>query len=308
MNTETAKILCKITTDFYSVHAASFSATRSSPWTGWERCLATLQAAGLFDSSELSVFDLACGNLRFESFIKSALPLEDKPTKVAPWQTRQRDSYQLEPKPTEVFLSFYAVDNCDTLVFQEHQKHRVPQASRDPQAPQEPPEQQSSQKPQVHYQSLDIMGVLVSGLDLKSHIAAPLCDLSVSFGFMHHVPSFEYRKRVMQSLIKQTRPGGYVIVSFWQFLNNTDLAKKARIVHERAVKELELQHLNDLESGDYLLGWQNIPGAYRYCHSFSEAEIDLLIQSVKDLASPAFRFTSDGRTNNLNTYVGLKVL
>jgi len=106
------------------------------------------------------------------------------------------------------------------------------------------------------------------------------------------------------SLIEQTRSGGYVIISFWQFLNNEVLREKARITHEHALKELGLQELDD---NDYLLGWKNIPGTYRYCHSFSEAEIDQLMEAVADKATLTSRFVSDGRTNNLNTYLILKV-
>jgi hypothetical protein len=42
---------------------------------------------------------------------------------------------------------------------------------------------------------------------------------------------------------------------------------------------------------------------YRYCHSFSDAEIDHLAASVAPEATVLSRFTSDGRTNALNTYL-----
>lgn len=256
MNTETAEILCKINNDFYRNHCASFSATRRLPWSGWGSCLDILKDACsdgccLDGCQDFLVFDLACGNLRFETFLNSALP--------------------------EAAITFYAVDNCDALV---------------------------SQVPSVNYQSLDILDVLQNGLCINDRLAAPVCDLSVSFGFMHHVPRQEYREEILSSLVRQTRSGGYVIVSLWQFLNNKDMGDKARVVHERALGELGLQTLDD---NDYLLGWKNIPGAYRYCHSFSEPEIDQLIESVAGKAAVVSRFVSDGRTDNLNTYLVLRV-
>jgi SAM-dependent methyltransferase len=251
MDAQTAKILCEITSDFYREQNESFSKTRKAPWPGWKRSLALVQDACLDSLRSLSVFDLACGNLRFESFLNSALP--------------------------QTSIDFYAVDNCDELL---------------------------PRSPSVNYQSLDILNVLLSGTTLSQRLTAPPCDLSVSFGFMHHVPLQGYREEILSSLVGQTRPGGYVIVSFWQFLKNATLAEKARITHEHALKDLGL---SGLEDGDFVLGWKDIPHAYRYCHSFSEIEIDQLIESVGALATVVSRFTSDGRTDNLNTYLVLKV-
>ncbi|NTU88381.1 MAG: class I SAM-dependent methyltransferase [Actinobacteria bacterium] len=257
MNAETVETLCKLNNDFYRNHADSFSATRKSPWSGWERCLdivrgdCLLDPTRVSDSPTLSVFDLACGNLRFEAFLASAL----EPARIV----------------------FYAVDNCDSLV----------------------PNTLS-----VNYQTLDILAVLRDGLCINDKLEAPVCDLSVSFGFMHHVPLEEYREEVLRSLIRQTRSGGYVMVSFWQFCKNAEMAEKAQVTNARALEELGLP---ELDSGDYLLGWKNMPGEYRYCHNFSEPEIDVLVASVAELASEVSRFEADGRTGNLNTYLILKV-
>ncbi|MDO5024875.1 MAG: class I SAM-dependent methyltransferase, partial [Slackia piriformis] len=117
MDTKTAEILCKTTADFYRAQAASFSATRTAPWHGWVRCVdvmaealgvagrgvpsdARAQFSAVEDSgcegavltgcATFSVFDLACGNLRFERFLEEALP--------------------------DASLRIYAVDSCDELV------------------------------------------------------------------------------------------------------------------------------------------------------------------------------------------------
>jgi hypothetical protein len=251
VDAKTAQLLCSINNDFYRKHCVSFSETRQLPWLGWTVCLDVLKTAHGNDCRALSIFDLACGNLRFEAFLSSALP--------------------------GATLTFHAVDNCDSL---------VPASTH------------------VNYQSLDILDVLQQNQRIGDCLTAPACDLAVAFGFMHHVPLQKYREQILLSLVGQTHSGGYVLVSFWQFLNNEAMGKKARVVHERARKELSVPELN---TGDYLLGWKNIPGAYRYCHSFSDAEIDQLIGSVAEKASLVSRFVSDGRTNNLNAYLILKV-
>ena len=270
MNATTVKILCKLNNDFYRNHHASFSATRKTPWPGWKTCLDVLRNVCADDWRDfcrnLTVFDLACGNLRFEKYIASEL---------------SKEFPDIKPR-------FFAIDNCDGMV---------------------------SRTPDLSYQSLDVLDTLQQGFDINAQLTAPLCDIAVSFGFMHHVPSRELRQKVLLSLIRQTRRGGFVFVSFWQFQNDRVMTDRARVVHERALKELNLLDLdgndldgNELDDNDYLLGWENTPGVYRYCHSFTNAEIDQLLASVADKANLVSRFVSDGRTSNLNAYLVLKVL
>jgi SAM-dependent methyltransferase len=179
----------------------------------------------------------------------------------------------------KVNTTFYAVDNCDDLL--------------------------PSDTSNVHYQNLDILDTVLHGLSLTDLIAAPPCDISVAFGFMHHIPSKKHRRTVLLALIEHTRPGGYVIVSFWQFLKNPGLREKAQVTHERALAKLNLPPLDD---NDYLLGWKDLPDQFRYCHSFSETEIDELIDEVSTKTTTVARFVSDGRSNDLNTYVVLEIL
>ena len=100
------------------------------------------------------------------------------------------------------------------------------------------------------------------------------------------------------------RPGGFVIVSLWRFLENPPLARKAEATHEHALAELGLP---PLDAGDRLLGWRDEPGAYRYCHSFTDGEIDALAASVGHAATEVARFRADGRDGALNSYLVLQV-
>jgi hypothetical protein len=120
---------------------------------------------------------------------------------------------------------------------------------------------------------------------------------------MHHVPTTSYRKLILEALIAKTKPGGYLAVSFWQFMQSDTLAAATVATHEKAITDLEL---TDLDSNDYILGWNNIEGAYRYCHNFTDAEIDELITAFSDIARPVARYNADGRTNLLNCYVVLE--
>lgn len=208
---------------------------------------------------QLSILDLACGNLRFENWLSSVLNEYDMP-RISP--------------------AFYAVDNCDRLLMNG-----------------------LSPSDTLAYQNLDLVGALLSSTNINQQLKAPLCDISVAFGFFHHIPTQQHRETLLEALINHTKPGGYVIVSFWQFFKHPVLRKKAQASHLQALKKFDLPKLDD---GDFLLGWKDMPDQFRYCHSFSDKEIENLIEPFSSKARQIASFVADGRTNDLNTYVILQ--
>ena len=122
---------------------------------------------------------------------------------------------------------------------------------------------------------------------------------------MHHIPLPEWRTLFLNALLEATAPGGFTCVSLWRFLSDKGLAAKAKRTTAQGIAELGYDNAQ-LDEGDCLLGWRNEPGAYRYCHSFSENEIDALIESALGKARPAARFQADGRSGNLNEYLVLQ--
>lgn len=306
MTRATVRALCQLNTEFYERNAASFSQTRTVPWEGWRRCMA---ACGFDDSDGAaldqpvdaqiadSVLDIACGNLRFEAFLANTYPHID-------W-------------------SFFAVDNCEPLV-----------ASG-----------QEDVAKKVHFTCEDIVSNLLDGLpaaepaNVPALAAATPFDLVVSFGFLHHIPSFDLRQQFLLEALSQVKPGGYLVVSFWQFLN--DPAKRAKIeqTHAEALAffascaetrandrdaldrgagssssgnpdlscpKLTAFFADSLEPSDYFLGWKNEPDNYRYCHHFSNEEIDRIITALAPHATVIESFSADGKPGNLNRYVVFK--
>lgn len=367
MTRTTMRALCQLNTEFYERNAASFSQTRAAPWEGWRRCMAACRFDGLaeaaFDqpanaqtadqaadadaqafgdqadeqateshsihgqasaiqptdgpstegiaacdqaaamglpaprSLTRSVLDIACGNLRFEAFLANTYPHID-------W-------------------SFFAVDNCEPLV-----------ASG-----------QEDIAKKVHFTCEDIVSNLLDGLpaaepaNIPAFAAATPFDLVVSFGFLHHIPSFALRQQFLLEALSQVKPGGYLVVSFWQFLN--DPAKRAKIeqthaealaffagcaetcVNDRDALDRGIVSSSSgnpnpsdlkppaffagsLELNDYLLGWKNEPGNYRYCHHFPNEEIDWIIAALAPHATVVESFSADGKPGNLNCYVVFK--
>ncbi|MDR1412585.1 MAG: hypothetical protein LBJ07_01505 [Actinomycetes bacterium] len=285
MKQTTIDILRELNNDFYRRQSASFDRTRRAPWPGWGRCLeylwdevSTEPAPGLDRgsipaSSELLVFDLACGNLRFESFLAEALP------GVLP-------GVQARCFGVDDCAALLPADDCPDLA-------AAPSALSAPGVP---------TAPTFSFQELDILAALQSEDFLSAHLTAPVCDLSVAFGFLHHVPTAGLRVRVLQTLLDQTKPGGWIIVSLWRFARDPQLAAKAELTTAEALAELQLP-TSELDEGDFLVGWQNQPKVWRYCHSFSDTEISDLVRTIEKRATVVALFQSDGRGENLNTYV-----
>ncbi|MGN0077020.1 MAG: class I SAM-dependent methyltransferase [Parafannyhessea sp.] len=258
---------------FYRDNAASFSQTRQSGWPGWERCLAEARMAGNGATPEvpMRVLDLACGNLRFARYLADACS---------------------QP------IQYLGIDNC-------------PELGADASPADFPPAWQ------VRTEELDVVSALLSGT-LATSLGDALArawgttgagpraaDLSVAFGFLHHVPTFAARLELLRALLAATAPGDTCCVSFWRFMSSECLAAKARATTERGLRELGLAP-GDLGQNDYLLGWQNVPGSYRYCHHFCKREVDALLARLDGLAQPVARFAADGRSGELNAYVVLR--
>lgn len=132
--------------------------------------------------------------------------------------------------------------------------------------------------PNLHFRELDVLDALMKLNPAETPDAlfdAPLADISVCFGFMHHVPSCEYRVRVLDALVRQTRPGGIIAISFWEFMNDERMARKAVRAEARAelTPPFEGYDSAQFEAGDHLIGWQNDRHAYRYCHHFDDQQI-----------------------------------
>ncbi len=275
-----AQRLCELTSEFYRANAESFSQTRQAPWQGWERVLA---AAGVADADEAPGAP--------EAFLAAKrADAKQGERDAAPFCVLDlacgnlRFERYLAEQVGASRLACFAVDNCDPLVDQA---------------------QPTKGLPPISFQNLNVIEALAAG-NLAAALAAPdaSCDLAVSFGFMHHIPRERWRVALLRALAAKTRPGGHVAVSFWRFLNSEKLAKKARATTAQARNELGIPAL---PPNDFLLGWQNTSGLYRYCHHFDEPEIERLLAAIADVAQPAVRFAADGKTGNLNEYVILRV-
>ncbi|MEF2656302.1 MAG: class I SAM-dependent methyltransferase [Eggerthellaceae bacterium] len=305
MNESFARALCQLNNRFYQEQAASFSNTRQAAWPGWERCLEHIaDHLALNTSAEhgtkrpFSILDVACGNLRFEEFLTRSLPQGSFAVTAL---DACDDLLPEEPLPN---VRYRHCDIIDALL-----DGTLSSALR-----QEP---HLNGPAPAALASTSSVSTIASPAPTSSALASPeptpaalapehhLYDCVVSFGFMHHVPGTQWRERFLDTLIDATEPGGLICLSLWRFMDNEALAEKARRTHNNGTRELSLD-ATQFEPGDYLVGWKNKLGAYRYCHSFIDSEIDALLASTSRKAECLARFRADGRSDNLNEYLILR--
>lgn len=293
-DTATIRQLNALTSEFYAREAASFSATRQSPWHGWEHAWKVIAAAEpAFAAQPLSVLDLGCGNLRFEWFLaeRAAGPLAV--TAIDNCAPLVKDSRRPVSNPARPNAAGRQCTFADS-----------PENATPPHAEEGP----AARKPvAVDFRHIDIVESLLEDA-LADCLPRSICDLAVAFGLMHHLPTFALRARVLQELISALRPGGFAIVSFWQLLNDARIAAKAATTTAEGRAERDLP---PFQENDFLLGWQEAQHVYRFCHHTDDSEIDALLAALQaNPDAPPFhevaRFSADGKQGSLNRYVILQ--
>ena len=142
--------------------------------------------------------------------------------------------------------------------------------------------------PFVHFDKMDILKDL-------GNISGKF-DVIFAFGLAHHIPSSEFRIKWFRQVVSILKPNGMFIFTTWNY--NRDARFVPANNRFRNLKE-------ELEDGDYFIGWNNLENVYRYVHIYSNIEIERILKSCG--AKLLSKFSSDGKNGNLNDYfiVGL---
>ena len=271
MTPEVARRMNCLNESFYRDNARSFDQTRQTAWPGWERCLCIGRATGALPRyGGARILDVASGNLRLARYLAKRLP--------------------------SVRVSYHGIDSCPMLA----RGVRLPEGW------------------DVTLQDLDVVGTLLDkklegdlgarleggAADLGVRLEGGAADLVACFGFFHHVPTTEARRRLLQELLSYTRTGGLCCVSLWRPMSDRRIARRAHESTRAGLRSLGLSE-KELDKGDYLLGWQGRPDTWRYCHHFDEGEIDWLVRAAQGTAELTARFCADGKAGDLNSYLVL---
>jgi 2-polyprenyl-3-methyl-5-hydroxy-6-metoxy-1,4-benzoquinol methylase len=92
-------------------------------------------------------------------------------------------------------------------------------------------------------------------------------DTIVMLAVLHHVPSFDLRRRLMSDLYTLLKPNGQLVMTNWQFDRNDRQQKRIVAWAKVGIDE------KNLEPGDALLAWRRGGVGYRYCHLISKSEV-----------------------------------
>jgi SAM-dependent methyltransferase len=132
----------------------------------------------------------------------------------------------------------------------------------------------------------------VSDWDLALHPGQ--FSLITAFAVLHHIPSMDMRRGILQKIQRLLAPGGKFIHSNWQFLNSEKLKKRIQPWGMVGLRDA------DVDDADYLLDWRAGGTGLRYIHHFSNQELGQLA------AETGFRvtenFLSDGDGGRLGLY------
>lgn len=297
MDERTVNILRQTNNRFYADQAASFSQTRQAPWPGWRRVLDAAVPgwrAGAEGDGEEAACERdgrePCGGAGREGGAVGGAEAGGAPHSGRSLMDLACGNLRFEAflsaEAPGLFAHALAVDDCPPLVAE------------------------GARAAGATCASLDAVATLARGtlaFDLAALQPEP-ADLAVCFGFAHHVPGADLRADLVRALVSTVRPGGAAALSFWRFLDDSRRAASYRRAHERNCAALAAAEpafdAARLEPDDCLLGWRDTQ-AVRYCHSFSDAELDAL--AVCDpRASLLARFDADGRTGRMNTYLVLR--
>jgi tRNA (uracil-5-)-methyltransferase TRM9 len=112
-------------------------------------------------------------------------------------------------------------------------------------------------------------------------------DLVASFGVLHHIAGFSQRAEYMRELAARTGLGGALIVSFWQPASGTDFHRKTATPPDDIA----------LEPNDYLLGWNGDHSQLRYCHHFTDDEVELMVTASGLALASELQGTGNDATN-----------
>lgn len=122
-------------------------------------------------------------------------------------------------------------------------------------------------------------------------------DAAISIAVLHHIATFERRKRLIEELLRVVKPGSKICVTVWSMdQSQSEYAKmrgnKDDVAAAPAVSSEETQTTNrlkvhdgkDFEQQDVLVPWtidQKGETFLRYYHVFREGEAEKLIESVQ---------------------------
>lgn len=145
-------------------------------------------------------------------------------------------------------------------------------------------------KPKLSQVSADFITLDVTAADWTRAVETrgPF-DLAFALAVLHHIPGDELRVRVLSGIRSLLRPGGVLLTSNWQFLQNARLRRKQVPWQKLGIDEMEV------ERSDALIDWKRGGEGRRYVHQFTREE--LLSLAAESGLEVIDQFETDERLN-----------
>ncbi|MDQ5951183.1 MAG: tRNA (uracil-5-)-methyltransferase [Patescibacteria group bacterium] len=148
---------------------------------------------------------------------------------------------------------------------------------------------------EASFSQSDIVEELIDGTFFSQDTAQ--YDIIVMFGVLHHIPTYQFRKKIIQTLGNKLTKSGIFVFTLWRFIDDNQLEKKQVAYEKGDISE------EQLDKNDYLISWQRETKSFRYCHYTDELEEQRLVAASElELLSA---FESDGREGKGNKYLVL---
>jgi SAM-dependent methyltransferase len=119
-------------------------------------------------------------------------------------------------------------------------------------------------------------------------------DYTFAFAILHHIPTQELRRCILETIHLLLKANGVFVFSVWNFLSSARLQR--RILPWESVGLSS----DDLDSDDILLDWRHGGLGFRYVHAFDEAELTGLAKACGFRAVE--KYYADGAEGNLGYY------
>ncbi|MCB9790917.1 class I SAM-dependent methyltransferase [Candidatus Nomurabacteria bacterium] len=151
---------------------------------------------------------------------------------------------------------------------------------------------------QANFRFFDLYSLIGSKVRLDRIVGEEKYDLILLSGVMHHIPGFANRLQLLNRLSQYLSPEGCIVVSYWQFMKSSRFSKKIVRLEDTPLASLK----EDLEEGDHILTWNRGVRGLRYCHDFSDEEIEKINSQTP--VRVVEQFGSDGGLNKYVVYSG----
>jgi SAM-dependent methyltransferase len=141
----------------------------------------------------------------------------------------------------------------------------------------------------IHFKQFDIFNDNLSTINEKF-------NLIVVFGVFHHIPSIERRIQLLKSLQNLLNDDGKIVFTTWNF---TQIKLFENRLNKDDIKNLDIDG-EHLDENDYFLKWDNSKDNVRYCHYYTNTEIENLLNMTGFKLDNEFK--ADGKDAKTNTY------